>query len=113
MAKITINIPDSHIEHMRGSCQSQYWAEIRRVEVDFNDNDDEMDDVYIREIDRCDGSGEPGDWILLTRDVVRRGIELMATVAPERFARLLSDEQDGDDGDVWLQLAVLGEVKYG
>ena len=44
---------------------------------------------------------------------VTRGLALMAEKAPSHFGDFLAGQEDASTGDVFLQLALLGEVKYG
>lgn len=44
---------------------------------------------------------------------VRNGLKLMRDKYPYHFADLVSENDDLYTGDVWLQLAVFGEVIYG
>jgi hypothetical protein len=44
---------------------------------------------------------------------VTRGLALMAEKTPRHFGDFLAGEEDAETGDVFLQLALLGEVKYG
>ena len=49
----------------------------------------------------------------LTIDDVRKGLELMRDGHPRHYADLIEENDDAITGDVWLQLAVFGEVIYG
>ena len=49
----------------------------------------------------------------LTMDNVRKGLELMRDEYPRHYADLMEEEDDAITGDVWLQLAVFGELVYG
>lgn len=42
-----------------------------------------------------------------------RGLKLMQEQYPRDYADLMEEEDDAITGDVWLQLAVFGEVIYG
>ena len=44
---------------------------------------------------------------------VEKGLELMRDQYPHHYADLVEEEDDAITGDVWLQLAVFGEVIYG
>lgn len=48
----------------------------------------------------------------LDLDAVRRGLTLMATRFPERFAQVGTLDCDAETGDVFLQCALLGELRY-
>jgi hypothetical protein len=43
----------------------------------------------------------------------KRALQQMADEYPTHFADIMQDEMDGDTGDAFLQLAVLGEITYG
>ena len=49
----------------------------------------------------------------ITLDNVRKGLELMRDQYPRHYADLVEENDDLITGDVWLQLAVFGEVIYG
>ena len=49
----------------------------------------------------------------LTMDNVQKGLELMRDEYPRHYADLMEEEDDAITGDVWLQLAVFGELIYG
>jgi len=44
---------------------------------------------------------------------VKKGLELMRDQYPHHYADLVEEEDDAITGDVWLQLAVFGELIYG
>ena len=44
---------------------------------------------------------------------VRRGLRLMKKNYPDDYADLVTGQDDLNTGDIWLQLAVFGEVIYG
>lgn len=49
----------------------------------------------------------------ITMDDVRKGLELMRDEYPRHYADLMEEDDDLITGDVWLQLAVFGELIYG
>lgn len=49
----------------------------------------------------------------LTEAKIKRGLELMPTLAPNAFADILMDNTDAFTGDVLVQLALFGKVLYG
>ena len=49
----------------------------------------------------------------ITLDDVRKGLELMRDQYPQDYADLVTGQDDLNTGDIWLQLAVFGEVIYG
>ena len=55
---------------------------------------------------------EPTKHYLTLKDV-RKGLRLMKKECPHHYADLMEENDDAITGDVWLQLAVFGEVIYG
>lgn len=49
----------------------------------------------------------------LTYDSVVKAFSIMSQKYPETLGRILSENYDADDSDLWFQLAVMGEVVYG
>ena len=49
----------------------------------------------------------------ITLDNVRKGLELMRDEYPRHYADLVEENDDAITGDVFLQLAVFGELIYG
>lgn len=99
--KLEIEIDDKEFEWLMGSCNSSYWAE----------QSQKGDVMRVRELDAEEG--KPGPWIPLTEERRREGLRLLFAKAPRHAADFVKKMYDGDTGDAWLQLAVLGEVKYG
>ena len=46
-------------------------------------------------------------------EVVRRGLLAMAEKEPRHFGNFIGDREDATTGDVFLQLCLFGEVRYG
>jgi len=55
------------------------------------------------------------EWLplVLDRAAIQRGLDLMPQVAPEHWANFLTENEDAETGDVFVQLCLLGEVVYG
>lgn len=49
----------------------------------------------------------------LDRQALQRGLDLMAEVRPSQLAEFLGENDDANTSDVFLQLCLLGEVRYG
>ena len=49
----------------------------------------------------------------LNLDTIKQGLILMAHHQPRHFGNFISEKEDAETGDVFLQLALLGEVRYG
>lgn len=48
----------------------------------------------------------------LDLNAIRRGLDLMPKVAPRQWGNFLARQEDGVTGDVFVQLCVLGELRY-
>lgn len=44
---------------------------------------------------------------------IEKGEQIMAEKYPNHFADIIADNDDAATGDIWFQLAVMGEVVYG
>lgn len=44
---------------------------------------------------------------------ITRGLALLAKKAPKAFGHILSEAADANDGDLLIQCALLGEIRYG
>jgi hypothetical protein len=49
----------------------------------------------------------------LSNESAHTGFQLMAEEYPEAFARILNEQYDADDADIWFQLTIMGEVVFG
>lgn len=65
------------------------------------------------EMDSELSEGEEPTKYHLTIEGVKKGLELMRDEYPRHWADLAEEEDDAITGDVFLQLAVFGEVVYG
>ena len=65
------------------------------------------------EMDSELNEGETPTKHYLTMENVQKGLELMRDEYPHHYADLMEEEDDAITGDVWLQLAVFGELIYG
>lgn len=50
---------------------------------------------------------------ILDRSAIQKGLQLMAEKYPKHYADFLSKNDDAATGDVFLQLALFGEVVFG
>jgi hypothetical protein len=50
---------------------------------------------------------------VLDFEAVQRGLSLMPTKAAYQWGRFLSEDDDADTGDAFLQCCLFGEVRYG
>jgi hypothetical protein len=49
----------------------------------------------------------------LTREKIGKGLQTMADKYPEHFSAILTEEEDGETADVFLQCCLFGEIVYG
>ncbi len=56
---------------------------------------------------------DTGVWFPLWRARIRDGLKVMAETQPGHFGDLLSDQGDATTADVFVQLCLFGEVRYG
>lgn len=63
-------------------------------------------------IQLCDAEDDDEKWEL-TRDDIELALTKIALERPQTYKRLLNEEYDADDADVFLQIAAIGEVTYG
>lgn len=93
---------DSCVESALRSAYFAYrWADLGREPT--------TDLVRIR-----DRNGETTcqDWTVLDADRIEQGLRLMPAKAPRHLANLIRGKGDATTGDVIIQLAVFGEIKY-
>lgn len=100
---VSIEVTSKNFDYLMGDADSAYWAELKRTKRG----------VYVREHNAEDRPPKPGPWIFLSDKRRIGGLALMAKLAPEVFGDFIADNIDSTTGDVWLQCAVLGEIKYG
>ena len=62
-----------------------------------------------------EAAGDEGDNTerRLDRAALLRGIEIMAEKYPRHFANVVSENDDAETGDVFLQCCLFGEIVYG
>ena len=72
-------------------------------------------DLYDDDAEDFDGNGKFPESAKhrITMDNVRKGLELMQEQYPRHYADLVEENDDAITGDVWLQLAVFGDIIYG
>ena len=72
-------------------------------------------DLYDDDAEDFDGNGKFPESAKhrITIDNVRKGLELMQEQYPRHYADLVEENDDAITGDVWLQLAVFGDIIYG
>ncbi len=97
--KITIEVPDAHINAALASPISRAWA----TEAQWYP---ETRDGYVVE---CDGAQR----YVLNASNLRAALELMAARYPNGFRYLLSNDYGGTTGNLLLQLMAFGEERYG
>ena len=72
-------------------------------------------DLYDDDAEDFDGNGKFPESAKhrITLDNVQKGLELMRDNYPRHYADLVEENDDAITGDVWLQLAVFGDIIYG
>jgi hypothetical protein len=98
--KITIEVPDEHINGALAAPRARCWASAASWDPEAKQGHvvDSLDDGTIYEID--EGS-------------LRAGLIQMASKDPDVFARVLSGSYDAVTGDALLQFMAFGELRYG
>lgn len=103
---------------------SNYWIDrtdiVKKGNVEFGSSKPMADDYYPWVVLAPMGSGEvriyPTDddkAYTLNRAALQRGLELMCSKYPRRWSDFINEGDDADTGDVFLQLALLGDIVYG
>jgi hypothetical protein len=94
---------------------SNYWAESN------DNNSDEVGADYFHEaplkkggfFNIKDREDEDAPEVRIDRKALNRGIEVMATKYPWHLANVLTENDDAETGDVFLQCSAFGEIVYG
>ena len=108
-----------------------YWADIRIKRSEYHLAEEDKYDcredkwaavllnggtLVVYDYAECEGelyeNEEPTKHYLTLKDV-RKGLRLMSKEYPHHYADLVEENDDAITGEVWLQLAVFGEVIYG
>ena len=106
-ADIAIKRSEYHLaEEYKYDCWENKWAAVlinggSLVVYDYSDCNNELYE-----------DDEPSKHTLTLKDV-RKGLRLMKKEYPSHYADLVEENDDAETGDIWLQLAVFGEVIYG
>ena len=104
---IKIKRSEYHLaEEYKNECIEDKWAAIL-----INGGTLVVYDGYEMESELNEGE-DPTKHYLTLKDV-RKGLRLMKKKYPHHYADLVEENDDAITGDVWLQLAVFGEVIYG
>lgn len=56
---------------------------------------------------------EEGDSHTLNLEALQRGLGIMAAHYPRHWANFISEDDDAETGDVFLQCCIFGEIVYG
>lgn len=135
--KVNLSIPTGRIRDLLcGALEggSNYWAAIKRYKIrkgltlkDFKDGEGHMTrpdgeywpsyllapfakDCGLVIVDR---EGEDPKEYTLDMPAMRRGIQVMADKYPRHFSDFLTENDDADTSDVFLQCCLFGEIVYG
>lgn len=104
--RITIEVPDEHIDGALAEPSSLYWA----LEASWRRYNDSPEGWVLERGGAADGAAERH---LLGAARLKKALGLMYHVRPVQFAKLASGQYDGETGDLLLQLMAFGEMKYG
>lgn len=116
------NVADLLVSAFEGG--SNYWIErcdiVSKGGIEFGSHDQGKDDYYPWIILAVMGSGElrihpveDDKTHTLSREKLQHGLDLMANKYPRHWADFVTDHADATTGDVFLQLALLGDIVYG
>ena len=87
----------------------QYWADVLEWRLPTQAIDEAAVDpnvvCVLRERDGGKVYSLQGRWLL--------ALQIMATAYPKTFGQILRDSSDANSGDVLIQLAMFGELRYG
>lgn len=125
-----LDIPKQRISDMLCTAfegGSNYWMHIgREVAPSCNvwwkgNNDVEYTHLYyplnlggsVEIVEDCGDDEDDPKTHVLDLAAIHRGITLMAVKYPSHWDDFMSESDDADTADVFLQLCVLGEVVYG
>ena len=98
--KIEIEFQDRNIHNALEEPHSNYWTnELRWDPVDWVG--------YVVDVEE---DGEP--MVEINREKIVLALRQMSLLAPSVFARVISNDTDGPDRDLFLQFVAFGEVKY-
>jgi len=65
-------------------------------------------------VEDCDVFGEVAITHELTREVIQAGLELFSKFEPKsHFDNFINENEDAETGDVFLQLCLFNEIRYG
>lgn len=99
--KITVDVPNAHIDNALAGPASHYWAN----EAAWTRYPDGPEGYVVED-------GIPPARHTLGSAKLKTALTKMADEFPARFGRIKSGDSDALDGDVLLQLMAFGEVKY-
>lgn len=109
----TKNIPDKDIANLLDEAGrgARYWCEgAERLEYETMTTD-LLNGA--RTLKLKDAEADKPTIYTLDLKAIKRGLEVMAEKFPTHFADVLTENDDDNTGDVFLQCALLGNVIYG
>jgi hypothetical protein len=124
MSKVRVNVSDERIKDLicnsldGGYGGSHYWAEIKA----YNYPDGKTKESYrfpFMELPLTQTGSivihdlEGNKDYTLDRKACLKGLSIMAKDQPKFFADFMSEDDDAETGDIFLQCALFGEVIYG
>ncbi len=125
--KINLEIKDELITDMLITAfegGSNYWATLCDVKRKYFVKGDSLAENVARsfiadkeyKLDVYDVESDEDEPDLLgsvTYASIESALGIMAKDYPKTYASIMSDNMDGDDADVWFQIAAMGEVVFG
>jgi hypothetical protein len=117
--KVQINIEDQRIKDLLCNALeggSNYWYEIESF-VNPNKITVECRHLDLPFIEGCglmiaDSEGDMGTK-LLNREAMEKGLNIMSEKYPLHFSNFMTENDDAETGDVFLQCALYGEIVFG
>lgn len=112
--KTTYTLVKTDIESLLSSMRmSHYWCEnagdfdLISVQQKITDGGSHVAKEY------DDSDGKIIGRYPVNLKMLKKGLERMASEYPKHYADIVNNNDDADTADVLLQLATLGEIKYG
>ncbi len=104
--KITIEISDSELQHVIGGANISYWA--------GRDQTWKRSTMALKLTDAYEQDFKPerAEWKWLRRGAFRKGLAVIAKEYPHHLQSILEENYDSVTGDVLIQCALFGEIKY-
>lgn len=112
--QITTKVPVKRVSDMLVSALeggSNYWYMIQE-KIEPQNFDNLKDEISPDKPFAYTLPFNPGGALLID-DSMAKGLQTMAEKYPRHYANFISENDDAETGDVFLQCCILGEVVYG